>query len=94
MLDYPERTFTAQYAASMLYDALLTAKGNYVVLINDSHFGRITAEEYASFGADVYCSGNHKCLKHIESLGYKTEYVDRSYDLSASEEKSAWSMQK
>lgn len=87
MLDYPDRDYAAEYAAAVIQDALRGMIGKYSVRINTTHFGEIAADEYRCYGVDVYCSGNHACLKHIASMGFEVEYVDRSYDWSATKEK-------
>jgi cytidyltransferase-like protein len=85
VLDYPEQKYPVQYRVQILEDAM-NDKTKYSIFANKDHFGRISMNEIENYFFDIYVSGNVKCLKHIESLGFKVRYVDRAYDYSASEE--------
>jgi len=87
VLDYPEQTYSVQYRAQKLRETLDMAKGNYEVVVNKEHFGKITFEQSMKYSFDVYGSGNMDCLKHMESLGYAVEYVPRTDDISATDER-------
>jgi cytidyltransferase-like protein len=84
VLDHPDQRYPVQYRVQVLQDILAMAKGNYFVYANKEHFGEIAKNQCPMF--DVYISGNFKCLKHMESLGYKTRYLDRAYGYSATAE--------
>lgn len=86
VLDYPEQKYPVQYRVQLLQSILEYAMGEYEVVSNESHFARIVEEDLSKFKFDVYASGNIECLKHIEELGRKVTYVNRSFDYSASEE--------
>jgi cytidyltransferase-like protein len=85
ILDYPESEYPISYRAQALKEMVRHLNGRYKVLVNQTHFGKITREELSKFKFDVYASGNLEVLKHIESLGFKTLYVERSYEYSGTE---------
>lgn len=87
VLDYPEQEYSVYYRAQMLDEILSNSVGNYDVIVNKEHFGKITAEQLRKYEFDVYASGNHDCLKHIESLGKKVMYIDRAYDFAATDDR-------
>lgn len=62
-------------------------KGTYQIVVNKDHFAEISKEQLSKYTFDVYCSGNQKCLKHIEDLGYNVEYVERAYDYEAGDDR-------
>jgi hypothetical protein len=82
----PSQKYSVNYRVQILKALLKNAKGEYDVFVNETHFAHITKEECEKMGFDIYVSQNLECLKHIESLGYPVEYVDRAFDYSASEE--------
>lgn len=86
VLDYPEQCYPVQYRAQRLGEVLGRCKGNYEVVINKVHFGKITASELGYFDFDVYGTGNMEVLKHIESLNVKCRFIDKSDDTAASDE--------
>lgn len=85
VLDYDGQEYSAQYRANVLTEALKHAKGKYVVVVNNEHFAEITEEDLSAYEFDVYASGNHDCLKHIESLGRKVQYVERAFDYNSTD---------
>ena len=87
ILDYPEQQYSIKYRTQMLCECLSMCKGTFQVVVNKEHFGKITKEELEKFRFDVYCSGNHQCLKHIEDLGYEVEFVERAYDYQATDDR-------
>lgn len=89
VLNYEKQMYPVHYRAQVLRRVLKRCRGEYEVLINRRHFGTIAPSEIAQFKFDVYCSGNMACLKHVESLGYPVEYVSRSDDISATDERIA-----
>ena len=80
ILDHAEQEYPVAYRKRALKEALENSKGDFVVLVNKTHFGQITKEEWSTYGADVYAAGNLDVLKHMEELGIKVEYVERAYD--------------
>lgn len=68
VLDYPEQTYPACYRKQVLEDILNNSKGNYEVVINDKHFGKITVDDLLRFEFDVYGAGNMQVLEHLERL--------------------------
>jgi nicotinamide mononucleotide adenylyltransferase len=87
VLDYEGQQYSVQYREQMLKECLGYCKGNFEILVNKDHFGKISKENAAGFGFDVYCSGNQQCLKHMEELGYRVEYVERAYDYEATDDR-------
>ena len=87
VLDYPEQYWPVQYRAQILKDQLDRSKGNYEVITNTIHFGKISKHELSQFAFDVYGSGNLKVLKHIETLGYQTIFVERSDYAAATDDR-------
>lgn len=85
VLDYQGQMFDPYYRASIIENILNMAFGEYNVLVNTEHFGRITKEELSKYKFDVYGSGNHECLMHMHNLGYPTVYVERAYDYTSTE---------
>ena len=88
LLNYPEQKYSVNYRRQLLEEITGGLKGNFEIYVNTVHFGKICKEEielYQPF--DVYGSGNHEVLMHVESLGYKTVYVERSYDYAATDDR-------
>ena len=83
ILDHKGQSFALEYRKRILEEILHASQGNYTVLTNTKHFGFITKEEIDEFGCDVYCGGNEDVIQHIKSMGMRCEWVDRSYDYSA-----------
>lgn len=86
VLDYPEQKYSVAYRMDILSEILTQCKGLYLIFSNKEHFATITPDEIKKYQFDVYVSGNHACLNHVESLGYKVQFIDRALDYSASEE--------
>lgn len=85
MLDYPESHYPACMREHMLLE--MTAEiENVGIIVNKTHFGKITKEEIKDFTFDVYGSGNVDVLKHMESLGVECVYVPRTLDTAASDD--------
>ena len=90
ILDYLGRSSPAQYSKQILEESLSHCKGNFEVLINNVHFGKITIKQLESIPKfDVYAAGNMKVLKHMSSLGFKVEWVDRAFHYQASDQRLA-----
>lgn len=88
VLSYPEQEYCVNYRAQILREVTSGLKGMFKVYINNVHFGKITKKELDEFQPwDVYTSGNHDVLKHIEALGYRVEYVERAYDYAATDDR-------
>lgn len=88
LLDHPEQEYSIAYRKQLLEEATSHLKGNFEVHVNKTHFGKITNEELDAFRPfDVYGAGNHEVLLHIESLGYPTVWVERSYDFDATSDR-------
>ena len=85
ILDHDSQMYPVQYRAKTIRSLLDRAKGEYEVVINQTHFGEITPAELDAYEFDVYGSGNMECLKHIGNMGYEIEYVQRSGETSATD---------
>jgi nicotinamide mononucleotide adenylyltransferase len=94
VLDHPEQKFSIQYRVQVLRELLDMCKGNYIVDSNKTHFAKITKKELSHWKFDVYGAGNQECLKHIESLGYRVEYVERAYDYEATDDRTMMEIKK
>lgn len=86
ILDYKEQRYIAEYRYHIMYELLNRTEGEYELVVDDKHFAEISKGDIGKFEFDVYGSGNHKCLNHIKNLGYKVEFVPRSFDYEASVE--------
>ena len=84
ILDYDERDYAVAYVKKVFEDIFKTFPHSVAVKVNKTHFAKITKKEYEEFGCDLYAAGNHKVLRHLEKLGIKTIYTERSADYSAS----------
>ncbi len=89
VLNYEEQRYDVNYRVQLLKEAASLLRGNYTVVSNDEHFAEITQEELSAhkWVFDLYGSGNHKCLVHMASLGYKTLYVERAYDFASTDDR-------
>lgn len=88
LLDYEKRKFPSQYCLNILYEVL--SGKNVVFFKNSTHFGKITESEISKFKPfDAYFAGNMAVLRHISSLGYRIEWIDRSYHYEATSERLA-----
>lgn len=87
ILDYKERHWSAQYAQQYLRELCTYAKGEYEVVINKDHFATIPKRAAEQYGFDVYAAGNHKCLLHMDSLGFKVRFMERAYDYDATSDR-------
>ncbi len=86
VLDYPEQCYPVEYRQMILWTILGNSIGDYEVVVNDENYERITAAGAMKIPFDVYASGNEKCIAHMKELGFKTMFVDRSWDYEASKE--------
>ena len=86
VLDYPQQKYPIHYRLQVMEEALSMARGKYTIFSNKKHFGKITKEEILDYEFDVYCSGNVECLRNMESLGFKTMFLERAYDYAASQD--------
>jgi nicotinamide mononucleotide adenylyltransferase len=91
ILQHKEQKWPASYRAQVLKKILGRSKGNYEVIINTWHFGKIKQVDLFKYKFDVYAAGNMEVLKHIEEINKtvpgprlknKIEIVwtDRPYD--------------
>jgi len=85
ILDHASQMYPVQFRSSVLLSILDKCIGNYVVTVNDIHFGNISTIDLSAYNFNVYASGNMNCLRRMERLGYKIEYISRSGDVSASD---------
>jgi phosphopantetheine adenylyltransferase len=88
ILDYPDQVYPLIYRYQVLRQTLMFSKGDYEVIVDKTHFGKITKKELEKFDFNVYASGNLDVLKHISDLGYEVMYTERAFDYSASAIKS------
>ena len=86
VLDYPESYFPLCTRLSILKEAMENVPGEYEIVANATHFGKITIEELKVFKFDVYGAGNLQVLKHIESLGIECVHVPRHPEYAASDD--------
>jgi nicotinamide mononucleotide adenylyltransferase len=86
ILDYPEQKYSPSYRKQVIDAGLKYATGTYETIISTAHFAHAPEHRIKEFKFDVYISQNTDCLKHIEEMGYRVEYVDRAFDYSASDE--------
>lgn len=88
VLDYPDQEYSVSYRAQILREVCSNMKGRYEILVNSVHFGKITREQIESFNPfDVYGTGNHSVLLHVEKLGIPVVYVERAYDYNATDDR-------
>lgn len=87
ILDHDSQKYSPQYRAQIIKEILGMSKGNYEVIVNKEHFGEITKKDAEKYGKFVYASGNLKCVKHMDELGYEVIYIDRAYDYEASDDR-------
>ena len=59
------------------------AKGEYEVYSNTNHFGKITHAQMSRWKFDYWAGGNTEVIKHLESIGVKCFYIERSGDITA-----------
>ncbi|MCP3683539.1 MAG: hypothetical protein GY861_12700 [bacterium] len=72
---------------SIMKDALENVEGNYEIIVNKHHFGRITQEQVEELPHfDVYGSGNYDCFMHMHTLGYEHISVPRYPHYTASDD--------
>lgn len=96
ILDYPGRRWPTSYI-KQIFDELVELsdlKNRVEILINSTHFAKIKKIEWEALGADIYASGNMEVLKHIDTLGVPTIYVDRAFDFEASNYTPSWELEK
>lgn len=97
VLDHPEQKYPVQYRAQIMRDILANCKGEYEVIVNQYHFGKISIDSLLKYDFHVYAAGNLEVLKHIEKIvsesmtaeerGITTLWVDRPYEIDASTER-------
>jgi len=83
VLDYPERSCPVSYAIKVFQEIFDYTHYKIRFISNKTHFGQITKEELINYDCNLYCGGNLEVLKHIENLGFKTKYYERSFDYNA-----------
>jgi len=94
VLDYKGQKYPLRQRMTVLKDALMHSKGNYIVISNKTHFGEITPEELQLLPMFThYGTGNKEVLKHIgwvfNDLGVTSEravFVERYPGYAASKE--------
>jgi len=90
ILDYPGQKYPISYRKGVIQEALQHSKGEYLVLSNKTHFGKITNSELCEINDieewNVYVNANEEVLEHIDKLGYDTYFFPRYPGYSASEE--------
>ena len=84
ILRYDGRYKTAS-TIKQAFEEVLGHLGNVRFIINNDHFGRAPDSRIRLYHFDVYASGNEECLTHMESLGYKVEYLDDAYGIHATD---------
>jgi len=90
VLDYPERSYPADYVVQIFEEILGNSKGSYEVFTNKDHFAKITIERLELFPKfNLYAAGNLETLKHMESLGYEVLWVDRPFHYEATNDRIA-----
>jgi hypothetical protein len=86
VLDYPERRFPA-IDSKIHFDSMAILSGiteyELKVVINHTHFAKLTWEEWESFECDVYAGGNQEVNKHMCNLGVRVYDQERSTKISA-----------
>ena len=85
LLDYPKRRFPICYCLNVFNKVLNRTSLDIKFIVNKVHFGKVTIEELNSYGCGIYVGGNLKVLRHIETLGFPVEYIERSFEYTASE---------
>lgn len=85
MLDYKGQNSPLCTRMRIMKEALEHIQGEYELVSNTTHFGKITVEELKQFSFDVYGAGNPAVLKHMESLGVECVDVPRQPDYAASD---------
>lgn len=98
ILDYDTRAFPAFYAKQFLCERILThAKGQFEVLVNEDHFGKIKEDRLSKLPAfDHYFAGNMEVLKNMSQLSKKMNFecrwLDRAGHWESTSERIAKSM--
>lgn len=85
VLQYPDRISPVHDQIECLSMITKNLKGNYEILWNYDHFGRITTDKADVYKFDVYCSGNQQCVDHMKTLGYRAELVPRYGNYSSTD---------
>jgi nicotinamide mononucleotide adenylyltransferase len=84
VLKYEEQTWPLAERLHKLRKMLGKAKGNYIVTWHPTHFGRIQARELTNFQPfDAWAGGNIDVMTHLEGLGVRCMYIQRSFDITA-----------
>lgn len=55
------------------------------IMVNITHFGKITKKAVEGYGCNLYVAGNMDVLNHMEKIGVDCEYIERAYDYAASD---------
>ncbi|MGW8324082.1 MAG: adenylyltransferase/cytidyltransferase family protein [Desulfobacterales bacterium] len=92
ILDYPNRFIEAKLVKDIfksIFDCMDEVFFNVSFVINCIHFAKITLDEYNEFIDEnlglkdqdiIYLSGNFEVLAHMNEIGVKNEYFDRTMD--------------
>src|SRR4030042_326658 len=92
VLSYPDRFISARDSIDIMMRVTNSICTRSIIkyVINSIHFSTISSAEYASLlrteGIDIsincvtYYSGNKEVLGHMDKIGIRSLYVDRSYD--------------
>lgn len=68
VLDYKEQKYPIEHRMTVLKDALIHAKGNYIVISNKVHFADITENELDKLPLFThYGAGNERVLDNIRN---------------------------
>lgn len=89
VLDQPGADYSTAYRLRFLGDALSILGARVRLCAWPHHFARVSKKALRDFpyAWDVYGSGNDECLKHMAKLGYPTEYVPRSGEYAATQQR-------
>ncbi len=82
VLDYPTRSFPVGYVCEIFSEIL--SDRNVSVYSNKTHFGEINIEEIKEIGGDIWLGGNLKVLRHMERIGFPSQYIPRVFEYEAS----------
>ena len=94
VLDYKEQKYPLEHRMTVLKDALMHAKGNYIVISNKVHFAKVQKKDLDRMPMFThYGAGNEEVLKHIRDLfinmgtdPQRAVWVERYPGYSASKE--------
>lgn len=85
VLDHEKQVFPLAYRLDTLEKHLNKYKGNYEVDWNTNHFEKITRDQLQRWTFDYWVGGNLEVMRHLESIGIKCIYVQRSGDITGAD---------